>query len=213
MSDSKTPAKIPSPSSDVFFDGNPLDLDRLFAHCAIQHLLYPEAFAQTKTLISYLLAHFRGPALDWVAKQLTANVIQNWSDDYAAYCRTVKAQFGHSDTQGMVIARTRMHALKHSGGMREFLLAFEDLANQAGLVSDVTRTTLLVPKLKPYYANAIACNDDMLNPTYHTMRKYLLDVAARHEDGVQTEDTARKKSKCGKCGKTGHSAIQCRSLN
>lgn len=213
MGDKMQDTSLPSPSRDIFFDGNPVDLDRLFAHCAIQALIKPPAFAETKAMVSYLLAHFRGPALDWAARKLSDNSIQNYRGDYAGFCEEVKTQFGYSASQGMVIARTRLNALKQTGGMREFILEFDDLCAQAGLSSDVTKTTLAFPKLKKFYQDAWTCETSLLNVTWASVRTFLLNVASRHEEHGKTEEDARKKAKCGKCGKRGHTASQCRSSN
>jgi hypothetical protein len=213
MGDKADTQRLPSPSSEITFDGNPVELDRLFAHCALQRLLYPLAFTETKTLIGYLLAHFRGPALDWVVKELANDTIAKWTNDYEAYCNRIKSQFGYSLNQAYIIARTRVMALKQTGGMREFILEFDDLTAQAGLTSDIVRTTLAFPKLKKFYQDAWTCDPTKLNATWNSVRTFLLDVASRHEDHGRTEEEARKKSKCGKCGKNGHTSAQCRSSN
>lgn len=211
MSDTKD-SRPPPPSNDITFDGNPMDLDRVFAHCVIQHLLHPAAFVETKVMVSYLLAHFRGPALDWAAKQLASNSV-DWNQSYDQFCTRVKAAFAYTDNQTTIIARTRLVALKQRGGLREFLIDFENLSFASGMTADTVRSMLIFDKLKPYYQNAWTQESTLINPTWSALKLYLLNVAARHEEHGVTEEAARKKSKCGKCGKAGHTSTQCRASN
>lgn len=207
------PERAPSPG-DVCFDGMVLDLDRVLAFVSIQFLLHPSAFVDDSSKVAYLLAHFRGPALDWAGRQIASSRPADVArfSNYASMLAHVRATFGYEASQVSAMCQTRMSACKQTGDLLEFITEFEGLCQQIGLMADVTKITLLLPKLTPHFRNALTMSGENLSD-YSTMRNQLFNVYAR--SGVQEGSTEgqRAKARCKKCGKRGHSASQCVAKN
>jgi hypothetical protein len=207
---SAAPFRPPSPSSDIVFDGNVLDLDRVMASCAIAFSLHPSSFPSDSPKSAFLLAHFRGPALDWAAR-----IIEKKPDslvNYASFLNIVRSNFGYDAVQVQAIAQTQLGQMQQKGDVLEFLMEYDDACARAGAVSDITKVTMLLPKLNTFYRNAVVCSGDTIS-NYSTLRTQLLNIHSRMPaQGIPTE-TKRAKARCKKCGKRGHTATQCKSTN
>lgn len=203
------PTRVPS-AMDVTFDGNPLDLDRVINSCVIAHLLHPSSFADSTTKSVYLLQHFRGPALDWAGSILSKG--QGPLTNYDSFVNRVRLQFGYDAVQVQAIAQTRMGVMRQSGDLLEFILEFDDVCSRAGLGSDTSKITLLLPKLQPRIRDMLFSGGDTL-VSYSTVRSQLLNIYSRLDLQKTETEGKRKKAKCKVCGKTGHTGAQCRSAN
>lgn len=212
MSDTKD-HRVPN-VSDVQFDGSVLDLERVLAAVNLQFLLYPIAFGSDSTKVAFLLAHFRGPALDWAGRLLSDERPGNVArlQDYEATVSHVKASFGYEASQQQAIAQTRLAALHQSGDLLEFLTEFEGLTLMAGCASDASRMTQLLPKLNKRYRDALVLAGDTLS-TYSTVRNRLFHMYSRDAVQEKSAEGQRSKSRCKKCGKRGHTATQCVAKN
>lgn len=212
MEDSK-PVR-PPPAGDVNFDGSILDLDRVLAFVSLQYLLYPDAFVDDSVKVAYLLSHFRGPALDWAGRQLQGTRPAEVArlSNYTQMLSHVRSEFGYEVSQVQAIAQTRMAALKQTGDLLEFLQEFEQVAALAGLWADVTRLTLLIPKLSKRYHDAITMSGESLT-TYSTVRNQLVNIYSRSGVQEKSVEGQRAKARCNKCGKRGHTASQCVTKN
>lgn len=202
----------PKPNDDVLFDGNVLDLDRVIGYAAIQHLLYPGAFPSDDLKVAFLFAHFRGGALDWAAAQALKDPRPAFMGSYSQTLTAVRNQFGYDGAQVQAIAATRINALRQSGDLLEFLTEFHNLTEQAGLRSDVTRLTLLIPKLRPEYHDALVRSGEILS-SYTSTRTMLLNMYSRAPVQKQGPEDRRGQARCKRCGKRGHTGTQCRSKN
>jgi len=211
---SDAPSTRPPPAGDVQFDGNVLDLDRVLAYVNIQFLLVPDAFTDPKVKCAYLFSHFRGAALDWAAGILgspNAN-IQARLTNYDTLLQHVRAEFGYETSQVQAIAQTRLAVLKHNGDFLEFLQEFELLCRQVGLFNDVTRITMILPKLSVKYHDALVAGGDALT-TYSSVRHRLLNIHSRDRRQETSTEGQRRAGRCKKCGKRGHTASQCVAKN
>lgn len=179
-----------SPTKDVHFDGNPVDLDRVFAACALQFLLEPSSFRDSEgnelesVKTAYLLAKFRGPALDWAARRVDQDGALT-SQSYADTCTAVKAYFGYDSTQAEAIARATLGQLTLQGDLLEFLVEFDGLCAKAGLASDTSKITLLIPKLKGRYRSVIT-DSGQLPTRYYTVRQMLTNAYAMDPGTAKT---------------------------
>ena len=207
-----TSATPPKASDSLSFDGMGLDLDRVLAHVSLQLLLYPEAFAHPATTVAFVSAHFRGAARDLAAMEMSSQKgrqrMENWDQSLAA----VKSAFGYDSVQVQAIAQTRLNALEQKGDLLEFLLEFDALTAKAGLHADVTKMTLLVPKLAKKYRDGLTMSGDTLS-NYGTVRNQLLNMYSRSEVQEKSADAQRSAARCKKCGKRGHTASQCVAKN
>ena len=201
---------LPAPSTDVQFDGNPIDLDRVLAHVSLRFLLNANAFSTESQKSAYLLAHFRGAALDWVGQLLAGNA--SYLDDYNGLLSVVKSSFYHNRDQIQASAQTEIAALRQTGDLLEFLTKFDYLAARAGLNSDCSKITLLLPKLNKTYQDAVTKNGQNYM-VYGIMRTALLNVYSRDVQAKVDPDKRREKSRCKKCGKRGHTGTQCKATN
>jgi hypothetical protein len=200
----------PRPSTDIIFDGNVLDLDRVFASCALQFILYSSQFGDDSLKSAFLLAHFRGPALDWAARVLERKpeALQN----YLSFSNVVKNQFGYDSVQVQAIAQTQLAALHQKGNLLDFLIEFEDTCSRAGIAADTSKITFLLPKLNSYYRNALVVGGEPLT-NYSSLRSHLINVHSRTTEVKATPEDQRSKARCKKCGKRGHTGTQCKAAN
>lgn len=197
-------------TTDVFFDGNVIDLDRVFAAVAIQVLLDPSAFAQDETKSAYLLSHFRGPALDWAARTIDKH--QAWLANYPSFCSRVRTQFGYDEAQAVAVAQTQLAALQQKGDLVEFLAEYDDVTSRAGINSDTSKIAFLLPKLKKRYQDAIVLSGDLIT-NFSSLRLALCNINAREATSSVPLETKRNRARCKKCGKRGHTASQCVTTN
>jgi hypothetical protein len=160
---------------------------------------------------AFLASHFRGPALDWLANQILS-VTPSPLANFSAFQASVRNAFGVSADRQQVLAQERLGAFKQKGDLLVFLAEFEGLCTQAGLNSDISRMTLLMPKLEPFYANALRTSGQLL-ATYTQIKACLGNLYVRQPAQAGPAEAVRKRGKCGKCGKKGHTALQCRSGN
>lgn len=206
-------ATQPSPSVspiDVTFDGNPLDLKRVLAAISFQILLHPSEFAADQTKSLYLCAHFRGHALDWASGVISRNLV--YLDNYQQFCARLETAFGYDAAQAIAIAQTQLGAMRQTGDIVEFLVEFDDTCSRAGVNSDTSKITLLMPKLNTYYRDGI-CRSGDLHSNYSTVRTQLCNIASRTVSASVPNEKKRKKAHCGTCGRKGHTAAQCVAKN
>lgn len=197
-------------SSEVLFDGNPADLERLVTYVAVAVLAEPPRFPSERAKAMYLAKSFRGPALDWLASILSSRV--TLLDDYEQFVKELRGVFGLGDVERAQVARTRLESLRQQGDLLLFLAEFEGLCREAGMVSDASRLQLILPKLEPYYANAIR-TAVLRIATWYDMRRHLTTLYSFRQSSGAPREQVRRRAKCGKCGKRGHTANQCRSEN
>lgn len=206
-----TGASLPAPLADMSFDGNPADLKRLITHVRIRVIGNDAALNTDARRSAFVASHFRGAALDWLGAQLETD--PDALDDFDAFIKAVSAAFGYSGNAAIAVARQELETLKQSEDLLLFLTRFEALTATIGLVSDTTRVTLVMPKLSPYYAEAIRKNGTIFT-RWSTLRATLINLdAMRVESGKKDPEKKRRRAKCGKCGKRGHTAAECRSGN
>jgi hypothetical protein len=199
-----------SVSTDVIFDGNPVDWQRTLAHVSVRLLLAPNDFPTDQNKSAFLASFFRGPALDWLGQTLVTT--PNALDDFEAFKTRVRNAYGLDAATYSAQCRTQLAALKQKGDLMEFFAQFEGLCAVVGTNSDVSKITLLLPKLEPYYHQALITSGGPLN-TYANIKAFCANLYAHKADQTGPSDKLRKKAKCGKCGKKGHTAGQCRSTN
>lgn len=196
---------------DVLFDGNQLDLDRVFAACAMQFIADPSRYSDDSTKCAHLLSRFRGPALDWAARRIDQDAALNGAS-YADLCNAVKAYYGYDRAQAAAVAASQLGVMRLQGDLLEFLVSFDDACTRAGIASDVSKIAILLPKLHGRYARVVTDNGSL--PTrYSTVRGWLTNAYALSPENAAPDDEKRKKSRCKKCGKRGHTAVQCDSKN
>jgi hypothetical protein len=195
---------------DLTFDGNPVDLERILGMVALQFALHAGAFTQETTKTAYLVSHFRGAALDWGTRLVIKN--DNRLQSYDKFTTSLKDHFGYDYAQLTSLHRTQLTKLTQTGDLMEFLTEFDNLSERVGLRADPTKITLVLPKLKKEYYDAIADGGDTIE-NYSTLRLRLLNIYAMKTGQPPSDEAKRKKSRCGKCGKRGHSATQCKSTN
>lgn len=204
------PSKSSDIAKDVIFDGNVLDLDRVYAACALQFLLNSSSFATDSQKSAYLLSHFRGPALDWAARLIDKK--PDALNAYASLCTSVRSHFGYDSVQVQAIAQTQLATLRQTGNLLDFLVQFDDTCARAGIGADPSKITLVLPKLTPFYRNAVVCNGDTIS-TYSTLRSQLVNVHSRASEVSPDNEKQRGKARCKKCGRRGHTGTQCKATN
>lgn len=203
---------ITEPTNKVLFDGNPVDLERVLAHVQLQFMLNPTAYAAETEKSAYLASHFRGAALDWAARALTTTTNPNIFANYDGFVNTVKRAFFLDADHIAAQAQTELAALRQDGDMLEFLQRFDHLCDRAGCRSDVTKLTLLFPKLsKRYHDMLISGGAAFVH--YSVARTCLVNIVDREEPMKRDADTRRRKARCKICGKRGHTGTQCTSKN
>jgi hypothetical protein len=207
---STTALPDPPRPGDLIFDGSPVDLERVLAYIRLQALLYPLALSTDSRKSAYLLSHFRGPAIDWAATYIQSRAAA--ADTHDQLVNRVKTAFGYDSAQQQAIAQTRLGAIHHQGDLMEFLVEFDNLCNVSGINADTSKITLLLPKLKATYREAITRSGELIT-NYSTMRNNLGNIYARESDMKNSAEKQRKKKTCGKCGKRGHTASQCEAKN
>lgn len=199
-----------SGTSKVIFDGNPIDLERVLAHVHVAFMLNASSYSTDSQKSAFLASHFRGGALDWLGRFLTSTPQR--LEDYEGFVNTVKNTFFLDANHIAAQAQTELAALRHTGDLLEFLQTFEHLCERAGCRSDVTKLTLLFPKLNSYYHEALISGGATF-VHYSVARTCLTNIYDRTPDKKESPDTRRRKARCKKCGKRGHTGTQCSSTN
>lgn len=207
---------LPKPSEDVIFDGNPLDLDRVIGYTNVQQMLYVDAFGDDDVRRSGFLAlHFRGAALDWFSRYTSDAQGAARMADYGGFLNIVKAQFGYDLNTLQAGAQTELMSLRQAGeysDLIEFLNHFVDLATRAGVASDVSRVTLLYPKLNDYYRTAITTKGGHF-VRFTDARNFLMSVYSHTPANGRSDQVKRSQARCKKCGRRGHTGTQCSAKN
>ena len=216
QSDPSRRSPLPPASSDVVFDGNPVDLDRVLGYVNTQQVLYPDAFGDNDAVKScYLALHFRGDALDWHSALISSANTAGYLHDYEGYISQLKVQFGYSLELNVAGASTELMALRQTGDykdLREFLNHFRTLCQRTGIASDVSRLAILYPKLDPYYHGAIVTNGRCYT-RFQDAANFLLGVYSHTPANGKDVSVQRSKARCKVCGKRGHTGSQCKSKN
>lgn len=205
-----TPSRAPQPPSDLSFDGNVLDLDRVLASAVIAFTLHPNSFPDDSLKSAYLLSHFRGSALDWAARLIDRR--PESLSGYATLVNSIKLHFGYDAVQVQAIAQTQLGMLQQKGDMLEFLLEYDDCCARAGITSDASKIAMVFSKLNTYYRESLISGGDTFT-NYSTIRSRLINVHSRRLTQAAMPDKQRKRAKCSKCGKPGHTGTQCLSKN
>lgn len=196
-------------TATVYFDGNPIDLERTLAFVSLQFLIRSGDFPNDASKSAYLLSHFRGPALDWSSTVLREHA--EWLQDFAVLSERVKRVFGFNSAQLVEQASAEVAGLACTGDLMIFLTRFEELCDRAGMRSDVTKITLLRQKLRSPYTNVFL--QGLQYNTYATLRTALIQVYNNNPLVSKGPDVKRKRMTCGRCGKKGHTGSQCQSGN
>jgi len=172
--------------------------------------LQPQALGDDSRKASYLLSHFRGPALDWVARYMQTPAAR--SDSFAQLVGRVKDLYGYDPAQQMAMAQTRLGVMTQTGDLMEFLVEFDSTTAAAGVNSDTSKIAFLMPKLKHHYREQVLAGGDLIQ-TYSTVRNRLGNVYSREGEAKKPADVQRKTKQCKVCGKKGHTGTQCRTKN
>ena len=204
--------KLPPPSGDVLFDGNPMDLDRVLGSVALNFLLHPVIFGPGSDGVkcAFLSQHFRGRALDWVTGTLAKH--SDWMNDYDGFVARVRVHFAYDESSERALAQTRLGALHQTGDFLEFITEFDSCCDTLGIYSDASKITMLLPKLSRSNYDCLTMQG-MVISDYAQTRRRLLNIWTRLPPRASPVENQRKKKQCGKCGKRGHTATQCRSTN
>jgi len=122
----------------------------------MEMLAGPAAFSTEEARVGYLARFYRGPALDWLSVKISKASYPGLSN-FRVFVDDTKAAFDLEEEDQKVQARQQLLELQQKRtDLLLFLARFEALTEFLGIVSDYSRTTLLIPKLEGYYRNNLA---------------------------------------------------------
>lgn len=205
----------PAGTSDITFDGNPHDIDRVLAAAQLEFIYNPTSFTTDAEKSAYLLQHFTGPALNWVRNRLASSPGLS-TTTYDDLVNAVKAHFGYNPDQARAIAQVQLGSLKQTGSITNFLADFDDLCYRAEVTYDHAKIAMLLTKLNTRYLGIIQ-NSGTIPTRYETIRGALTNAGALidHTAPPQIQKQAgggKKKSRCNHCGKRGHKSSVCLTI-
>lgn len=205
-------------ADQVTFDGsNWQDLSRLVTNSRMKFLqtdsLDDNPYEGAPAQCAYLVAKFRGPALDWAGMEYDANnqVFNNFTN----FVTSVRNAFGISDEGLSAQRRAELEGLKwDAADLPVFFAEFDRITRQLSLNDNATKIALVRSKL-PLSVQKLLSEQALNFADYATMRERLLTMW-NLDPGRQTAvttSTRKKKPRCGRCGKKGHTASDCRAKN
>jgi len=122
-SDSDDPSSMP----DITFSGKSADLDAILTHCEVTFRSNKKKYADDDTKSAYLASTFRGPALDWLTQQFTAN--EDILDNYTDFKESLRDAFQASLAVQKQTAERKLKDLRQKASALDYVLKFEPLAD------------------------------------------------------------------------------------
>jgi hypothetical protein len=167
---------------------------------------------------AYLATKFRGPALEWASKQLTAN--SGLHAQFSGYVLALRLNFGLDDEAMMVRHRILLDQLTWSNNAPLFFAEFESLCSRCNILEPAAKKALLDNKLPVAYRQKLA-DLGLAIVDWSTLKERIMTIwllQPSNQTKIETGDTNRpaskkKRTRCSKCGKRGHEAKECRSKN
>ena len=205
--------KPTAPDTAPVFDGsNWEDLTRLEALAKVRRLVETEIDSDAAE-VAWVASRFTGPALDWLAHQLSIPG-SSLPTVKAAFYDQVREAFGITDANVQQSQRLQLQALQWRSDLPTFFAEFDRLSHVCGMGGKLNagRMELLRAKIPTSLQTALA-QQAFVPVSYEDLRGRLLTMWAldpRSSSGV-AQASKTKRPKCGKCGKKGHTASECRS--
>jgi hypothetical protein len=199
-------------SSTIQFSGaNWEDLNRLSLLTTLEERLNDDV-TDDATKCAWLVKHFTGPALDWVAARLATTA--NFMDDYDNFIEEARTRFGCSDDLLRAHRRAQLESLTWSQDAAVFFAQFDRLTDSLDISTDEVKIQYLHHKLPAPIKRAFA--EQALDfQVYGTMRERVLIMwsltkstpsAAPKATGHKSKKT---QPKCHRCGVVGHKKANC----
>jgi hypothetical protein len=141
-------------SKSVTFSGKPSQLDSFLTHVDVKILADGTTTEAQKC--GTLASHLRGPALDWLTRELGTN--PRFLSDYDELKAQLKKAFAISDDAKQLQAANNIASLYQKGSVTDYAQRFNTLATEAGLNTQA-KTALFQKGLKPHIRRALIISD------------------------------------------------------
>lgn len=199
-------------SKPVLFYGKDRELSQLITYTEIKFLTDDAFEDDERKRSAYFASLFRGPALDWLAKEREND--PKIFNDYEKLRERTKIAFGKTKQTQIQDASRRITFLHQKTSVQDYYTKF---ARDAQVLdwNDSAKQAQFLRGLKLHIREAIITK----NSSYETLDE-LAEEAQRIDEqlystkrygrGNRQQGGSGFKGKCNKCGKFGHKAANCR---
>lgn len=199
-------------SKPVLFYGKDRELSQLITYTEIKFLTDDAFEDDERKKSAYFASLFRGPALDWLAKERDSD--PTIFNDYEKLRERTKIAFGKTKQTQIQDASRRITFLHQKTSVQNYYTRF---ARDAQVLdwNDSAKQAQFLRGLKLHIREAIITK----NSSYETLEDLAEEAQRIDEQLYSTKRYGREnrqqggsgfKGKCNKCGRFGHKAANCR---